>query len=213
MVRSRESKFKQGIHSLFIFLILFLSADFTWASGGNHPRFKLGFYQILRAGALEKSFSQAGAGMGGDISLQTDGDVFNGFLKLRATLQSGTQDFLDGTTSTSSSFSFIQTGLDAGMSMYPIPRKNEGLNIFLGLGGGLSYNHLALDKTITFTSLANNSQAIGFGYMAFIGTEWFPTKNKWTLSAEFAYRVETANLAGQSQFGVGGLSAGFGFGW
>lgn len=213
MVRGTRNGFKLSILSLLIFLVAFFSAEFSIAGGGNHPRFKLSFYQVLRAGALEKSFAQAGAGMGGDISLQTDGDVFNGFLKLRATVQSGTQDFLDGATTTSSSFSFIQTGLDGGVSMYPIPRKNEGLNIYLGLGGGLSYNHLALDKTITFTSLANNSQAVGFGYMALIGTEWFPTKNKWTLSAEFAYRVETANLAGQSQFSVGGLSAGFGFGW
>lgn len=151
--------------------------------------------------------------MGGEISLMTDGDILAGYIKGRLTSQSGSQKFLDGTTVTTASFTYLQTGFDGGGILFLIPRKNEGINIYLGFGGALSYNYLALDKTLTFSTITNNSQAFGFGYAALMGVELFPTKNKWTVVAEFAYRIETASLVGQTQFNLGGLLASFGFGW
>lgn len=189
-----------------------LRPERTWAAG-SHPQFKVTGFQILRAGEIEKSFSEAGAGLGGEVSLMTDGAIAAGFIKGRITSQSGSQKFLDGTTVTTASFTYLQTGFDGGGLLFLIPRKNEGINIYIGLGGALSYNYLALDKTVTFTTIANNSQAFGFGYAALMGVELFPTKNKWTAVAEFAYRIETASLVGQSQFNLGGLLASFGFGW
>ncbi|MBK7960768.1 MAG: hypothetical protein IPK04_05910 [Bdellovibrionales bacterium] len=192
--------------------VFFFWSDRVWGAG-THPKFKVTGFQILRAGEIEKSFAEAGAGLGGEISLMTDGDIAAGFIKGRITSQSGSQKFLDGTTETTASFTYLQTGFDGGGLLFLIPRKNEGINIYIGLGGALSYNYLALDKTITFTTITNNSQAFGFGYAALMGVELFPTKNKWTVVAEFAYRIETASLVGQSQFSLGGLLASFGFGW
>jgi hypothetical protein len=194
-------------------LAIFLFANDSMAGSGSHPLYRISGFQILRTGEIEKSFSEAGPGVGGELALTTDGQYLLGYVKGRLTSQSGTQSFLDGVVSTSASFSYIQAGLEGGGLLYPIPRKNEGINLYVGGGASLGYNYLAIDKTVTFTSLTNNSQAMSFGYSALMGGEWFPTKNKWSVFAEFSYRVEAAALVDVSQFNLGGLLTSFGFCW
>lgn len=180
------------------------------------PNTKLNFHQTLYSGDAYKSFGEARTGVGVELQVFMDGDLFVPYVKGRATTIAGRQKFMDGTTEIQSSFAFYQGQADLGVYLFPVRRRKSGFNVYLGAAGTFGYNYIALDKNETLTTIPHSDQGVSGGYSASIGGEWILTKesrNKWTLNAELAYRSESTVLLKQPRFNLSGVTVSAGIGW
>jgi hypothetical protein len=177
----------------------------VWA-GDNFS--KIHVFQTYYSGEAEKTFSNDNAGAGLEIIASTLNETFNWTAKGRLTQISGSQDFSDGGTSRNSSFTF-----EGGFTVYPLMKKKRAVSLYFGALGLMSFNYLKLDST-SFTVLHPSYQSTSFGFTGVVGLEWYLFgSDRWCLSAEFAQRYETASLAKQSSFNLGGFSLAVGVGW
>ena len=179
--------------------------------GETIPTTKIHFFQVLYSGEENKSFESKNAGFGGELIINSKNSHFNYFSKGRITTINGKQDFLDGTTEVSSTFTFYQTSFELGGTLYPFPRKAGRTNLYLGASALMSYNYLQLGSK-NLTTLDSTYQTLSFGYAGIMGLE-IPLYKDITLTAEFSQRYETADLVDTSNFSLNGFSISAGFGW
>ena len=191
-----------------IITLLFLN---TAVAGDNFS--KVHVFQTYYSGENMKTFSNDNAGTGLEVISTTLNDSYNWVSKGRLTQVSGSQDFSDGGTKRNSAFTFYQASFEGGFTLYPLQKKKRAVSLYFGALGLLSLNYLKLDST-SFTVLHPSYQSTSFGFSGVVGLEWYIFgSDRWCLSAEFAQRYETAALAKQSSFNLGGFSLAIGAGW
>ncbi|MDG0817482.1 hypothetical protein [Bdellovibrio svalbardensis] len=178
---------------------------------------KLNLFQEIYSGESYKSLAQGSPGFGIEFSRDAGGTYFRTYAKGRFGASSGKQKFLDGSSQVNADYSYYFTQGELGLQVYPIARRDVGVNLFIGAGGVLGLNSLGL-KPISgsFSQLKAQQQAIAFGYIASIGLEMIfsgANSRHFMGTLEAAYRQQQAALAGQDEFDLGGLSISVGMGW
>lgn len=163
-----------------------------------------------------ESFSETGTGISGELQIEMGGAWIAPFASARGAYVTGTQAFLDGTTSIDSSFTYLQGGLDLGLRLFPVRRRKAGFNIYLGASGGLSYQSIQLGEALTTTSIPKSDQSLGTGVSGFVGAEWLlggASKNKWATFVELVHRTESSKILEQDKFDLRSVTVSFGLGW
>lgn len=177
---------------------------------------RLGLQQVLFTGEKGKSFSESGSGLGTELVVMRDGEWFTPFLKARALAVSGKQEFRDGDGSVSSKFLFYQGQADLGIYLYPLKRRRQGFNVYLGGAGSLAYNHVSLEQSAELTKIPHTDHGFSSGYSGSIGGEWIfgaRSANRWSLSVEIIHRQDRAVLLRQAGFDLGSTAVCLGLGW
>ena len=128
----------------------------------------------------------------------------------------GSQNFSNSGTVFNSKYKFSQFSPEIGVSLFPIPRKEKGVNIFLWGLGAISYNNLELKNLPTPTLLQTKEQAFGYGYGGGLGLEMIVATsragNRYLIYSELGFRAEQANLA-NTNFEISGMTYSLGFGF
>lgn len=201
---------------LFLFIGIAVIPGCASAQVTSFKSTKLQIFQINYVGDKEKSFSESGTGLGVEAYSDWGRPWGRIYTKVRGTESSGTQSFLDGSTATSCSYTFYQGQFEAGLAVLPIPTRDTGISLFISAGPTLGYNWLSLNSSSTLTSLKSADSSLSYGYAAGMGLEWTLSKTQGkrsVLTGEITYRSETASLAGQTSFNLGGLAIHLGYGW
>jgi len=202
---------------LVIGLILFAaSGEAIEKNKGGFQSTKLGFIQQTYSGITSKSFAQGSPGLGLELTLDSGNSVFRYFFKSRFTMSQGEQSFLNAGTAFTSKYKFSQFAPELGLSFFPIPRREKGVNIFLWGTGTISYNNLELKTLPSPTSLKSKEQAFGYGYGGGIGIELIiaPGKkgSRYLAYAELGFRHEQADLV-NTKFEISGMTYSVGVGF
>lgn len=196
------------VYRVFIFLML----GFSLAHGAA-PTTKLHVFRHLYTGEEKETFTEKTPGVGAEMIITTRESHFNFYTKGRLSYITGNQVFDDSGVERKSDFTYYQSTFELGGTLYPLPRKSKSMNIYLGVGAIVSYNYMSLESE-AFTKIKPSYQAISFGYAGLMGLEWFLfDSSDWCVSLEFSQRYETANLAEQSSFNLGGFNISFGLAW
>lgn len=177
---------------------------------------RLQLFQINFSGEKEKSFSESGAGFGAEAYGDWGRSWGRLYTKVRGTQISGRQNFLDGSTTANCNFTYYQGQFESGLMIFPVPSRDTGIGLYLSAGGELGYNWLSLTSSSTLTNLKPSESTMSFGYTTAVGMEWTLSKSggkRNTLTGEITYRVESAALAGQTNFDLSGLALHIGYGW
>jgi hypothetical protein len=228
----RSSKVVRFCRNLFkvIFIICFFIAENSFAQARlkNVKLPKVGFIYETYSGDKDKSIANGGAGYGIELAIDTGGDYLRYFLKTKMIYSTGQDTFLDNATEVLSTYKLTQVVPELGISIYPVPRKTAGMNLYVSLSGVASYNLLDLtpiskvvsgttSSVTSFTKLRSRDQGYGYGGGVSAGFEvLLGRKAKAWISAlygEVGFRQQYALLANQSDFQLNSfqfvLGAGF----
>ena len=185
-------------------------------SRGSFRSTKIGIIQQNYSGSSNKSFALGSPGTGLELTLDNGYSLFRYFFKTRFTVSEGTQNFLNSGTVFNSNYKFSQFAPELGLSFFPIPRRDKGVNIFLWGLGAISYNNLELKNLPTTTTLQSKEQAFGYGYGGGLGFELViaPSSggSRYLVYGEVGFRDERADLA-KTQFEISGMTYSLGFGF
>ena len=188
----------------FVFIATFLivsSQSFaapTVTSKGSFRSTKLGLIQQDYSGPKNKSFAFGSPAVGVELTLDSGFSVFRYFFKTRFMVSEGKQNFLNGTTTFNSAYKFQQFAPEVGLSLFPIPRREKGVNVFLWGLGIMSYNNLEIKSIPATSAIQGKDQAFGYGYGAGLGIEYilFSTRTggRVLIYSEIGFRDERALL-------------------
>lgn len=199
------------------FVFILLAANSALAQFSAFPKVRVGAMQSNYSGDEGKSFQDAGAGYGLEISAQRDGEYFAPNFRFRLHQLSGKQKFYDGSSLSSEkhSFQFMQAQAEIGFQFFPLSRNKKGVNLYAYGGGAFSYNHIALDSDASVTNIPKSDQTVSFGYTGALGVEWImgTTEYKWTPSLEVQLHEETMTLLKKTNFRDGRFSILVGLGF
>ncbi len=199
-------------------LNLFFSGQSLLAaeSRGAFRTTKIGFIQENYSGPNNTSFALGSPGNGLELTLDSGNSVFRYFFKTRFMISEGTQNFLSSGTVFNSKYKFSQFAPEIGLSFFPIPRREKGVNIFLWGVGNISYNNLELKNLPAVTTLQSKEQAFGYGYGGGLGIELVVTpvrgSGRYLIFGEIGFRDERADLV-KTQFEISGLTYSLGVGF
>jgi hypothetical protein len=195
----------------FFIVVLFYSPG-AFTADKIFPSTKIGAYYSLFSGEKNSSFSTGNSGVGLEVAIEGKGSFLPTYVKGHIISTTGRQTFLDGMSEVTASFSCYQTLVELGFHIYPLIRRESGINIYLGAAGSVGYNFLTLSSpSATFRELKSNDQSSSVGALGIVGTEWIIGKKM--LYSEVGFRSETANLAGKDKFKLNSFSISIGFGW
>lgn len=186
------------------------------ARDGDFQTTKLNFFQTNYSGEKHTSLSAGSPGYGVEFFRDGGGSILRSYIKGRFGTSSGSMEFLDGSDELTSEYSFYFGQAELGLLVFPISRRESGTNIYLGAGGVVGYNLLSLPSTVETTTLGASHQSVSYGYSASVGVELIfaaAMKSHYMGTFEVTYRSEQAQLAGQNQFDLSGLTLSLGFGW
>jgi len=185
------------------------------ANAGAYPRTRTGVRQLLYSGDKGTSFAESTAGVGGSVTVFKDGKYIVPFFAFSFSNLSGRQIFFDGSTEVTSNFTYYSAATEIGVALFPIERKNRGVNVYFTGGGTLAYHFLSLSKSTTLTSIPYSDQASSLGYFGGIGAESIVSgdgKLKWTLITEVLFKKESPVLL-KKQFDISSFILSIGLGW
>ncbi len=178
---------------------------------------RLGFVYAVFGGDKYKAITNKSTAFGGEVSILKGASRFGNFVgKIRGLFISGKEDFMDGSTAhTDVNYTLFATEPCIGLHLNLMPYYSPGIRAYLLGLGIMSYDHIRLDKDVTFTTINNSDTQIGFGYELGAGLEWnFKTeKSTWALWGEIQYRQVTTKLIGQEKFQLTGLQMVGGISW
>ncbi|MBC7465516.1 MAG: hypothetical protein H7256_05945 [Bdellovibrio sp.] len=210
-------------HSVFLSVIvfIFLSYGSVWAASTKSKSAaqstKIGFVQQNYAGTLNQSFSDGSPGYGIEISVDRGNTFLRYFLKGRVMHSEGTQNFLAGSTPFKSFYKYTAFAPELGISLYPVTRRDKGLNLYVWAVGTISYNFLELDPVPTGSNIRTRDQAAGYGYGGGLGFEFMlggaRSQSRSMIYGEVAFRDERAQLLQTNSFEVAGITFSLGFGF
>ena len=201
-----------GLFNLFFSGQILLAAE----SRGAFRSTKIGLIQENYSGPNNTSFALGNPGTGLELTLDSGYSVFRYFFKTRFIVSEGAQNFLSSGTAFNSKYKFSQFAPEIGVSFFPIPRREKGVNIFLWGAGAISYNNLELKNLPTTTTLQSKEQAFGYGYGGGLGFELIiaPSKggSRYLIYGEVGFRDERADLV-KTQFEISGMTYSIGLGF
>ncbi len=180
-------------------------------------RTRLGFVYGVFGGDKYKAITNKSTALGGEVSILKGTWRFANLVgKIRGLYISGKEDFMDGSTAhTDVSYTLFATEPCIGIHLNIMPYYPPGIRAYLLGLGIMSYDHIRLDKDITFTTINNSDTHIGYGFELGAGLEWNIKREKsmWSMWGEIQYRDVTTNLLGQEKFKLTGLQMVGGIGW
>lgn len=203
-----------------LFILLISNVAFSQRSKksvGNFRSTKIGAIAQNFTGTANRSFSSGGMGYGAEIGVDGGGSYFRYFLKGRMIYAEGSQNFLNGTTAFSSRYKFAELAPELGLSIFPVVRRDDGMNLYLFILGCVSYNYLELGTIPTGSTQLAKDQSFGYGYGGGIGFEYLlrgeraGAKN--LIYGEFGFRDERTTLVQTSNFEISGMTFSLGFGF
>ncbi len=211
--------FHRGFCLKFILLVVLFGFHTAFAAQGRGAfrSSKLGIIQQSYSGPANRSFALGSPGTGLELTLDDGNTVFRYFFKTRFTTTEGSQNFSNAGTTFNSKYKFLQFAPEIGVSFFPIPRREKGINIFLWGTGSISYNNLELKNLPTVTKLQSKEQSFGYGYGGGLGVEVILFSSakggsRYLAYAEVGFRDERADLT-NTQFEISGMTYSLGFGF
>lgn len=211
---------------------MFLNTNaFAQASGRamNFRTAKVGLVYETYSGLKNKSLSEGNPGYGAEISVDAGGKYFRYFIRARGSVSDGYQTFLDAGVPVRSGYRITQMSPELGLSLYPVSRRDKGINLYLWAVGVVSYNLLeinpisttsssgAVTPVSTYSKLIKKDQGFGYGLGGGIGFELFMGRSKrsggFALYGEMGFRQQQAQLADTNNFDLQSLSFSLGFGF
>lgn len=199
------------------------------SSGGGGKSANMGYAKFAGStesytGEKNKSFSNGGAGVGGEVGVDGGLNLIRYYAKLKVYSSAGSQNLLDNAVETKTNFSLIQIAPEIGVALYPIGRKDNGMNLYFMGGGVFSMNLLELKPVsvvatgapvTSFTKLQNKQQGFGYGFAGGIGVEIAfggSKAAKKMIYGEVGVKQITAQLAERTDFQINSLFFTLGFG-
>lgn len=206
--------------SRYIFLVIFLLSAKGFSAmkrTGEFQSTKVGYIQQNFTGSDGISFSKGSPSYGVELSIDSGGNHLRYFFKTRITTSVGSQNFVKNGTTYFSKYDYTSIEPELGGSLFPVARKDKGLNIyFWGVGGG-SYNNLSLESAPAALNIKSKAQEFGTGYGAGLGFEFIAlatrSGQKFLFYSEVGFRDYRTPLAGLSAFEVSGMTFSLGFGF
>lgn len=212
-----------------IFFSVFSFVDASAQSRLKKMKFsKAGLLYETYSGDHNKSFSEGSAGYGAELGVDSGGEYLRYFVKAKVLNVTGQQTFLDDTTEVKSNYKFTEISPELGLMLYPIARKDRGLNLYIWGTGILSYNFLDLtpissttnNSTVAvtaYTKLKTRDQAYGYGVGSGIGFEAILSggrkSNMFALYGEVGFRQQQTVLANQNAFQINSIQFALGVGF
>lgn len=205
-----------------ILIILIFAFDFAEAQQrtkkSEFQATKVGFILMNYSGSTNKSFSQGANGYALELSSDSGGSYFRYFLKGRISHSEGKQNFVDNVnTMFNSTYKFSGFSPEIGISVYPVRRRESGLNMYLWGVGIVSYNYLDLATIPASSSVKQRDQGYGTGYGGGLGFEFViaPSRSgsRYLVYGEVGFRDERVNLLQRTDFEIAGMSYSLGFGF
>lgn len=216
-------------HFIILFFIIFCSAQsYSQAKGKRLKISKLGFVYQTFSGDKNKSLADGGASYGTELSVDAGGEYLRYFMKAKIMYSSGQQVFLDNTAEVKSNYKLTQIMPEIGVMLYPVARKDRGLNLYVWGAGVASYNLLDLSPisstsangTVTavtaYTKLNSRDQGFGYGGGGGLGFEIITGGRKtgqFSMYGEAGFREQVTQLANQSQFQLNSIQFVLGLGF
>lgn len=184
---------------------------------GEFQSTKVGYIQQNFAGANGQSFSAGSPSYGIELSIDSGGQYLRYFFKTRITSSIGSQNFIKSGTTYFSKYEYTSIEPELGASLFPVARKDKGLNIYIWGVGGASYNNLSIESAPANLNIKAKAQEFGTGYGAGLGFEYIALATragqKFLLYSEVGFRDYRAPLAGLKAFEVSGMTFSLGFGF
>lgn len=212
-------------------LLLFIlgTASFSWGQsrlrGGTTKTTKIGISYSNYTGPDNTSFSKGSSGFGLEASIDDGGKYLRYYFKAGADYSNGSQAFIKNTTVYTSKYEYFAISPEIGLSLYPVARRDRGLNIYLFGFGQISYNYLnIMNIPTTVTGVNAKSQEFGAGYGGGVGVElnWSggmglssvkDTAGRNVIYAELGFVNSSAPLAGQNRFELSHIKGVLGYGF
>lgn len=184
---------------------------------GEFQSTKVGYIQENFTGANGQSFSKGSPSYGVELSIDSGGSHLRYYFKTRITSSIGSQIFTKSGTSYFSKYDYTSIEPELGVSLFPVARKDKGLNIYFWGVGGISYNNLSIESAPSYLNIKPKAQEFGTGYGAGLGFELIALATrggqKLLLYSEVGFRDYRAPLAGLKAFEVSGMTFSLGFGF
>ncbi len=201
----------------FLVSLLFVSTTaFAIENNGSFRSTKLGLIQQNYSGPAYRSFALGNPGLGLELTLDSGYTIFRYFFKARYTASEGKQDFLNAGTVFNSNYKFSQFSPEIGVSFFPVPRREKGVNIFLWGVGTLSYNNLELKNLPAVTKLQSKEQAFGYGYGGGLGMEFVLGTSRggsrYLVYGELGFHDEQSEMV-NTKFEISGMTFSLGLGF
>lgn len=215
-----------------LLLLILTCAQLSWAqqrfrgSSSGAKTTKIGLTYANYTGPDYTSFSKGSPSYGIEASIDDGGSYLRYFFKAGADYANGTQPFSKNNIVYTSKYEFFSISPEIGLILYPVAKRNSGLNIYLFGFGQVSYNYLNI-MTIpnTVTGVNSKSQEFGAGYGGGLGIEYNmsasaafsnareSSASKSVIYAELGFCDSYAPLAGQNRFELSSIKGTVGYGF
>ncbi len=200
-----------------IILCLFSLDSFAQKNRGSLQTTKIGIVQQTYSGSVNKSFAEGSPAYGVELSTDRGNTVFRYFLKARINYSEGRQNFLNSTAVFASNYKFTAFAPELGFNLYPVSRRERGVNMYLWAIGIISYNLLELTTTPASSNIPAKEQVYGYGYGGGIGIEFMlgtgRARSRNLLYGEIGFRDERSQLVKENAFEVSGMTTSVGIGF
>lgn len=202
-----------------LFFLLFNVAQAASLSRAPVKTSRFGLTASTFTGPNKISFSQGDSAYGIELSTDSGGLYIGYMFRARAVFAGGTQTFTKNSVDYVSKYEYFSIEPSVGLFLYPVARREKGLNIYLWGIGLVNYNYLNLRSIpTTVTGIDPKEQEFGFGYGGGVGLEFMQSSRgsfggKNSIYGEVGFRNATAELAGQNSFNLNSLTGTIGFGF
>lgn len=185
----------------------------AFSRSGGH----LGLAYLTYGGSPATSLGGSGTGFGLEATTERMTDFLALLGKARLDYGQGSATFLDAGSESSLSFRSYTAVAGFGVRVNIVPGGDENrLQTYLGAAANIGMTQLLL-PTSGLTELSSSNTSLCYGYDLFAGLELAPGKPKrraWAFFIEAQLRtLQARSLAGQSAFGLGGLTFVAGVAW
>ncbi len=180
---------------------------------------KFGMTQQSFIGLDNKSFAKGSPGYALELSTNSGGAYFRYLIKARFAYSEGKQNFSDtNNTIFNSTYKYMALSPELGVTLYPVKRRDAGLNLYLWATGIVSYNYLDLGVIPTGSNLKSRDQGYGLGYSGGVGFELvvLPGRKaggRYFIYGEAGFRDERIHVLSIDNFEVSGLTVCLGLGF
>ncbi len=220
----------QFIRLFLILILVTITSGSLWAQSKlrNAKFSKIGFIYQTYSGDKDISLAEGAAGYGLEMTIDSGGDVFRYFMKAKMIYSAGTQNFLDNGVEVKSDYKFTQVAPEFGFTLYPVPKKKSGLNLYVWAVGIATYQFVdltpissvvsgATTSVTSYSKLKNRDQGYGYGGGGGIGFDIFFGERSRpfikSIYGEVGFRDQIAQMAGREDFQVKSINFIMGFGF
>ncbi len=197
--------------------IIFASFAHAQRSKTSPQITKIGIIQENYSGTKYHSLSEGSPAYGFEISTDRGNTFIRYFLKGRVTYSTGRQSFLSSGTVFNSAYQLTSFAPELGIAIYPVLRRDRGMNLYLWGTGVVSYNFLEINTSPTNSLIRPKDQGAGYGYGGGLGFEFMVggarSRGKSMIYGEVGFRDEKTELVNEKSYELGGITFSLGFGF